>query len=68
MDINVQELIFMAHKRLCNQADANTRKVMRMICDEVIKTNPELKDFLVPECEYLNDHCNEMFPCGRIKE
>ena len=39
MDVNAQELIFMAHKRLCNQADPMTREVMRLICDEVAKTN-----------------------------
>ena len=64
MDVNAQELIFMAHKRLCNQADPMTRQVMKAICDEVVKTNPEFNEFLVPECSYLG-HCNEMFPCGR---
>ena len=37
MSVNAQELIFMAHKRLCSQASPETRKVMEMICEEVIK-------------------------------
>ena len=31
MSINAQELIFMAHKRLCNQASKETKEVMQMI-------------------------------------
>lgn len=66
MDINAQELIFMAHKRLCMQADVTTRKVMQMIVEKVLETNPEFKPFLVPSCEYYNE-CREMFPCGKAK-
>lgn len=65
MSLNAQELIFMAHKRLCAQASVETRKVMKMICDEVIKVMPEFKDVLVPLCEYRNGMCTEMYPCGR---
>lgn len=65
MSINAQELIFMAHKRLCSQASPETRQVMREICNEVIKTNPEFKEFLVPLCEYRNGKCTEFYPCGR---
>ena len=65
MSVNAQELIYMAHKRLCVQADPVTRKVMGMIVEEVLKTNPEFKEFLVPLCEYRNGKCTEFFPCGR---
>lgn len=67
MSINAQELIFMAHKRLCAQASKETRQVMKMICDEVIKVAPYMKDVLVPLCEYRNGVCTEMFPCGKYK-
>ena len=68
MSVNAQELMFMAHKRLCLQASPETRKVMRMICDEVIKVAPYMKEVLVPLCEYKHGHCDEMYPCGRFKE
>lgn len=64
MSVNAQELIFMAHRRLCNQADPSTRKVMEEIVKQVLITNPEFKEFLVPMCEYLHT-CNEFYPCGR---
>lgn len=67
MSINAQELVFMAHKRLCNQASPETRAVMQKIVKEVIKVNPEFKDFLVPLCEYRNGLCTEFYPCGRSK-
>lgn len=67
MYINAQELMFMTRKRLCGKADATTQKIMRMIVKEVLKTNPEFKDFLVPQCEYLHS-CPEFFPCGRWRE
>ena len=65
MSINAQELIFMAHKRLCNQASPETRHVMSVICSEIIKTNPEFKEFLVPLCEYRNGLCTEFYPCPK---
>ena len=68
MSINAAELVFMAHKRLCAQASPETRQVMRMICEEVIKVCPEFKSVLVPLCVYRNGKCTEMFPCGRYKE
>ena len=67
MSINAQELVFMAHKRLCGQASPETRQVMQMICDEVIKVCPEFKDFLVPLCVYRGGICTEFHPCGYNK-
>ena len=63
MSVNVQELIFMAHKRLCKQASEETRQVMRQLCDLAINVCPELKDVLVPLCVYRNGKCTEFFPC-----
>ena len=71
MSINAQELVFMAHKRLCNQASPETRAVMQEIVDKVIEVNPEFKDFLVPLCVYRGGLCTEFWPCGynkKIKE
>ena len=64
-DVNAEELIVIANKRLCNLASEKTRKVVKMMCDEAIKVTPELKDFLVPMCEWNND-CYEMKSCGKF--
>ena len=65
MSINAQELVNMAHKRLCNQASPETRIVMRIICNQVISKAPYMKDVLVPLCEYRNGLCTELYPCGK---
>ncbi len=67
MSINAQELVFMAHKRLCNQASPETRAVMREIVDKVIEKCPEFEGFLVPLCEYRGGVCTEFYPCGYNK-
>ena len=64
MSINAQELVFMAHKRLCGQADPLTRKVMQEIVKQVAEVNPEFKDVLVPLCGYRNGKCTEFNCCG----
>ena len=61
-DMNAEEFMVIANKRLCNQASDKTRLVVRMMCDAALKTNPEFKDFLVPMCKYVGE-CKEMFPC-----
>lgn len=63
MSINAQELINMAHKRLCLQASKETREVMQMIVREVVKVAPYMESVLVPLCKYRNGKCTEMFPC-----
>ena len=67
MSLNAQELVFMAHKRLCNQASPETRAVMREIVDKVTEKCPEFKEFLVPLCEYRGGVCTEFYPCGYNK-
>lgn len=64
MSINAQELVFMSHKRLCNQASKETRMVMQEIVNQVLKLNPEFKDVLVPLCKYRNGLCTEFNTCG----
>lgn len=65
--MNAEELITIAHKRLCRQASKETREVVQAICDAVIETNPEFKDLLVPLCYYRNGECTEFYPCGYNK-
>lgn len=62
-DINAQELMSMARRRLCGKADVETRRFMALICSEVIKVCPEFTPFLVPMCTYRGG-CPEMKPCG----
>jgi hypothetical protein len=68
MSVNAQELIFMAHKRLCKQASEETRQVMQEIVRQVIEVAPYMKDVLVPLCQYRNGKCTEMFPCKKEVE
>lgn len=62
-DMNAEELMTIANKRLCKQASEETRAVIQEICDQVVEKCPEFRDLLVPMCKY--GRCNEMFPCGR---
>lgn len=68
MSINAQELIFMAHKRLCHQASPETMEVMEEICRQVIELNPEFEGHLEPLCSYRNGKCTEFYPCGYNKK
>lgn len=62
---NAEELMTIAHKRLCMKASKKTREVVRMMCDEAIKATPELESLLVPACEWHNGKCYEIDSCGR---
>ena len=63
MDINAEQLMFMANRRLCGMADKTTRYIMTLICKEVEKTNPEFLGNLIPMCEHLHE-CPEFSSCG----
>ena len=64
-DMNAEELMVIANKRLCAQASVETRGVVREMCDLVESFCPEFEGFLVPMCKYHGDTCHEMYPCGR---
>lgn len=66
IDVNAEQLMFMANRRLCGQAETTTRYTMTKICQEVEKVNPEFKKFLVPMCKKMNQ-CPEFKPCGYLK-
>ena len=65
MSVNAQELVFMAHKRLCKQASAETQAVMKEIVKKVVEVAPYMKSVLIPLCAYRNGKCTEMFPCKK---
>lgn len=62
--VNAEELITIAHKRLCSQSSKETRELIQMICDKVIEVNPEFKELLVPNCVYRGGLCDEFNCCG----
>ena len=66
--MNAEELITVAHKRLCTMASPETRQVVQEICNEVVKTNPEFRELLVPQCAWRGGLCDEFRPCGRYKQ
>lgn len=63
IEVNAEQLMFMARRRLCGQADATTRFIFSILCREVLKTNPEFKGFLEPMCHYRHE-CPEFKSCG----
>ena len=62
--LNAEELITVAHKRLCTKAAPETRAVVKQMCDLVLETNPEFEGLLVPMCVYRNGLCSEPQSCG----
>ena len=63
MVADVQALITISRKRLCNCADPETKKTWQLVKDEVEKYEPELASCMVPECIYRG-FCPEMKSCG----
>lgn len=63
MEVNGEQIMFMANRRLCSKADVTTRMVMTQICIEIGKTNPEFTLHLKPMCEHLHE-CPEFKSCG----
>lgn len=59
----IEALIELMHKRLCTRTQDVHRKVAIAIKKEVVEYLPVLKEFLVPQCEYLT-WCPEKKSCG----
>ena len=64
LDMNAEELMVMANKRLCRKAAEKTRKVVATMCKLAQEATPELEGRLVPMCQYHGGVCHEMYPCG----
>ena len=64
-DMNAEELMTIANKRLCSQASPETREVVKQMCALAEDATPELCGLLVPNCVRMNGRCEEMKPCGR---
>ena len=68
MDINAQELIFMARKRLCFKADDVTHAIMAQIVHEIVKKDEIYRGVFGPACLGFEKNCREFKPCGMFGE
>lgn len=68
MYINAQELMYMARRRLCTQADSYTREIMQEIRSKVVSYCPEFDGILEPMCSYRGGLCTEFNCCGLNKQ
>ena len=63
--LNLREMIHLANLRLCTRAQYEIRTMVKAMCDELVKSEPWLKDYLVPKCVRLG-YCDEDKCCGRM--
>ena len=63
--LNLREMIHLANLRLCTRAQYEIRTMVKAMCDELIKSEPWLKEYLVPKCVRLG-YCDEDKSCGRV--
>ena len=68
LDVNAEELMVMANKRLCRKSAENTRKTVREMCLLALEVTPEFDMLLVPACGYNGGVCHEMYPCKEYLE
>jgi thymidylate synthase ThyX len=67
-DINAEELLVIANKRLCRLASPETRAVVLEMCRRVVSECPEFDGLLVPMCIYNGGVCHEMKGCGLCEQ
>ncbi len=60
-DVNAEELMVIANKRLCKTARKETQDIVRDMCRLAEIATPEFNGLLVPMCKY--GRCHEMYPC-----
>lgn len=63
-DVNAEELMVVANKRLCGLASEETRAIVKEIRNLVLKEYPEFDGLLEPYCVYWG-RCQEMYPCNK---
>lgn len=61
---NMRELSHICSLRCCNRSQAEIRKLIGLMRDEVVKNEPWLTKYLQPACEQLS-YCPELNSCGR---
>ena len=67
LDVNAEELMNIANKRLCMKAHLETRLTVEEMCRQVVERCPEFEKVLVPMCLYRGG-CGEMHCCGHEEE
>lgn len=67
-DMNAEELMVIANKRLCAQASPETREVVTQMCRLAEEACQAISDFLVPMCIWRGGLCPEMNSCGRCTQ
>ena len=65
--VNAEELMTIANKRLCAKASERTREVVQRMCDLAESVTPELHGLLVPACEWHGGVCHEIDGCGKAR-
>ena len=68
LDVNAEELMVIANKRLCAKAARLTREITKAMCALAAEATPEIGRCLVPMCEYHGGVCHEMHGCGKCME
>ena len=63
MLINAQALIHMSRKRLCYAASKRTVAAWRKVRQCMREVDPDLANYMVPECVYRNGICPEFKEC-----
>lgn len=63
-DLNAEELMTVANKRLCVLAADQTREVVKEMCRCASQVCPEIAPFLVPMCTWQGGVCHEFNSCG----
>ena len=64
---NVQALINISRRRLCQKAAPETLKAWRAVIDKISKIDPIIAAALIPDCEYRGK-CHEFDSCGRMMQ
>lgn len=62
--INFEAIIEISKKRLCNNVDAQTKKVWKYILETINPYEPELFALCHPRC-WWEKQCNEFNPCQK---
>ena len=63
MDLDAQALISMSRKRLCLNSHRDTVATWTRLRKAIKEIEPDMADFMVPECVYRNGLCPELRMC-----
>lgn len=63
-DVNAEELMVIANKRLCTQAAKEKRELVKEMCKLVEEKCPVFNEVLIPMCQYHGNVFHELHGCG----